>query len=157
MQQLDGVYADLFNLSLSEAVVPRIFRSSIIISVLKRPDTTILNDFRPVALTSVSMKCREKLVLTHQPHSPGPRQPPPVCILLQLISGRHGSSTPHSATPERSPGCFSWSTVRPSIPSARQTDQETDRPWRPNSYLQLDSRLPDIKTTGGENWRTDVC
>lgn len=59
------MYTDIFNLSLSQAVVPRIYKSSIIIPVPKRSDTPTLNDFRPVALTPVAMKCLEKLVLTH--------------------------------------------------------------------------------------------
>jgi len=68
-EQLAGVYADIFNLSLSQAVVPRIFKSSIIIPVPKKPDTPTLNDFRPVALTPVAMKCLEKLVLAHINHT----------------------------------------------------------------------------------------
>ena len=68
-EQPAGVYTDVFNLSLSQAVVPRIFKSSIIIPVPKRPDTPTLNDFRPVALTSVAMKCLEKLVLKHINHA----------------------------------------------------------------------------------------
>lgn len=35
------------------------------IPVSKKPDASTLNDFRPVALTPVAMKCIEKLVLTH--------------------------------------------------------------------------------------------
>ena len=64
-EQLVGVYADIFNLSLSQAVVPRVFKSSIIIPVPKKPNSSTLNDLRPVALTSAPMKCLEKLVLTH--------------------------------------------------------------------------------------------
>ena len=51
-EQLVGVYADIFNLSLSQAVVPRVFKSSIIIPVPKKPNSSTLNDLRPVALTS---------------------------------------------------------------------------------------------------------
>ncbi|XDV41036.1 hypothetical protein PO909_009977 [Leuciscus waleckii] len=64
-EQLAGVYTDIFNLSLTHGVVPRLFKSSIIIPVPKKANTSTLNDFRPVALTSVPMKCLEKLVLRH--------------------------------------------------------------------------------------------
>ncbi|KAI2645121.1 hypothetical protein H4Q32_027825 [Labeo rohita] len=67
-EQLAGVYTDIFNLSLSQAIVPRIFKSSTIIPVPKRSDSSALNDFRPVALTPVVMMCLEKLVLTHINH-----------------------------------------------------------------------------------------
>lgn len=40
------------------------YRSSIIIAVNKKPDPSTLNDFRPVALTSLAMKCLEELVHT---------------------------------------------------------------------------------------------
>lgn len=64
-EQLAGVYTDIFNQSLSQAVVPRLFKSCFVIPVPKKPDASTLNDFRPVALTPVAMKCLEKLVLTH--------------------------------------------------------------------------------------------
>lgn len=59
-EQLAGVYTDIFNLSFKQAVVPRIFKSSVIIPVPKIPDISTLNDCRPVALTPV-----EKLACTH--------------------------------------------------------------------------------------------
>ncbi|KAK7879986.1 hypothetical protein WMY93_033333, partial [Mugilogobius chulae] len=48
-----------------EAVVPRIFKSSVIVPVPKKTSISTLNDYRPVALTPVAMKCLEKLVLVH--------------------------------------------------------------------------------------------
>ena len=50
------------NLSLSTHVVPHIWKCSEILPIPKRL-ITVLNDFRPVALTSVPMKCMEKLIL----------------------------------------------------------------------------------------------
>ncbi|KAJ8369551.1 hypothetical protein SKAU_G00095790 [Synaphobranchus kaupii] len=47
-EQLAGVYTDIFNRSLTLETVPQSFKSSVIV---------------PVALTSVAMKCLEKLVL----------------------------------------------------------------------------------------------
>ncbi|KAK7939451.1 hypothetical protein WMY93_002777 [Mugilogobius chulae] len=64
-EQLAGVYTDIFNWSLMEAVVPRIFKSSVIVPVPKKTFISTLNDYRPVALTPVAMKCLEKLVLVH--------------------------------------------------------------------------------------------
>ncbi|KAJ8364789.1 hypothetical protein SKAU_G00136200 [Synaphobranchus kaupii] len=62
-EQLAGVYTDIFNRSLTLETVPQSFKSSVIVPVPKKPNTSTLNDFRPVALTSVAMKCLEKLVL----------------------------------------------------------------------------------------------
>ena len=50
------------NLSLKTHVIPTIWKCSELLPVPKRPITQ-LNDFRPVALTSVVMKCMEKLIL----------------------------------------------------------------------------------------------
>ncbi|KAK1803331.1 hypothetical protein P4O66_004114 [Electrophorus voltai] len=50
--QLAPVFTDIFNLSLTLGIVP----------VPKKPRPSDLNDYRPVALTSVVMKCFEKLV-----------------------------------------------------------------------------------------------
>ncbi len=49
--------------SLELCEVPSCFKCSTIISIPKKPKTTGLNDYRPVALTSVLMKSFEKLVL----------------------------------------------------------------------------------------------
>lgn len=54
-EQLSEVYTDIFNSSLSQETVPRTFKSSVIVPVPKKPNTT--NDFRPVALAPVDMKC----------------------------------------------------------------------------------------------------
>ena len=45
--------------------MPACFKTSTIIPVPKKPRTTGLNDFRPIALTSVVMKSFERLVLSH--------------------------------------------------------------------------------------------
>ncbi|KAK1797191.1 hypothetical protein P4O66_008580 [Electrophorus voltai] len=58
--QLARVFTDIFNLSLT--LVPSSFKRSTIVPVLKKPRPSNLNDYRPVALTSVVMKCFEKLV-----------------------------------------------------------------------------------------------
>lgn len=63
--QLTGVFTRIFNLSLEQASVPSCLKSSIIIPVPKNTTINSLNDYRPVALTPVVMKCLEKLVRSH--------------------------------------------------------------------------------------------
>ena len=63
--QLSPVFTDIFNTSLETCHVPVCFKSSTIIPVPKKPRITGLNDYRPVALTSVVMKSFERLVLSH--------------------------------------------------------------------------------------------
>jgi len=62
---LAGVFTDIFNLSLSPSVVPNSFKGATIIPVPKKPSVSCLNDYRPVVLTSVVMKCFERLVKDH--------------------------------------------------------------------------------------------
>ncbi len=52
----------VFNLSLSQCTVPNCFKQSVIVPVPKKPQPSCLNDYRPIALTSVVMKCFERLV-----------------------------------------------------------------------------------------------
>uniref|UniRef100_A0A3B1IGL0 Reverse transcriptase domain-containing protein n=1 Tax=Astyanax mexicanus TaxID=7994 RepID=A0A3B1IGL0_ASTMX len=63
--QLAPIFTQIFNKSLELCKVPSCFKSSIIIPVPKKPSITGLNDYRPVALTSVVMKSFERMVLTH--------------------------------------------------------------------------------------------
>ena len=60
-----SVFTDIFNLSLSESVIPTWFKQTTIVPVPKNTKVTCLNDYRPVALTSVAMKCFERLVMAH--------------------------------------------------------------------------------------------
>jgi hypothetical protein len=55
--QLAGVFTDIFNLSLSQSTVPTCFKMATIVPVPKNAKVTELNDYRPVAHTSVLMKC----------------------------------------------------------------------------------------------------
>jgi hypothetical protein len=63
--QLAGVFTDIFNISLIESVIPTCFKQTTIAPVPKNTKATCLNDYRPVALTSVTMKCFERLVMAH--------------------------------------------------------------------------------------------
>ncbi|KAK1806250.1 hypothetical protein P4O66_000138 [Electrophorus voltai] len=60
--QLALVFTDIFNLSLTLGIILSSFKRSTIVPVPKKPRPSDLNDYRPVALTSVVMKCFEKLV-----------------------------------------------------------------------------------------------
>ncbi len=79
--ELTDVFTDIFNISLSQAVVPTCFKATTIISVPKKSSPSCFNDYRPVALTPILMKCFERLVMQHinsvLPPLPGPL---PVCI-----------------------------------------------------------------------------
>ena len=63
--QLADVFTDIFNQSLSQSAVPTCFKRATIVPVPKKAKVTELNDYRPVALTSVIMKCFERLVKDH--------------------------------------------------------------------------------------------
>ncbi|KAK3531454.1 hypothetical protein QTP70_020535 [Hemibagrus guttatus] len=62
------VFTDIF-ISLSSAIVPTCLKTTTIIPVLKKSLVPCLNDYRPVALTFIIMKCFESLhnplALTH--------------------------------------------------------------------------------------------
>ena len=55
-------FTDIFNQSLSQTTVPTCFKRATIVPVLKKANVTELNENRPVARTSVIMKCFERLV-----------------------------------------------------------------------------------------------
>jgi hypothetical protein len=57
-------FTDIFNLSLTESVII-CFKQTTIVPVPKKVKVTCLNDYCPVALTSVAMKCFERLVMAH--------------------------------------------------------------------------------------------
>ncbi|KAK1796807.1 hypothetical protein P4O66_000875 [Electrophorus voltai] len=63
--QLADVLTDIFNISLSCAVVPTCFKTTTIVPVPKKPMVSCLNDYRPIALTSIIMKCFQRLVMRH--------------------------------------------------------------------------------------------
>ena len=56
---------NIFQRSLNEHIVPKTWKTSEIIPVPKNASAKEFNDFRPVALTSILMKCLEKLVRSH--------------------------------------------------------------------------------------------
>ena len=71
-EQLAPIFTRIFNWSLELCEVPSCFKCSTIIPVPKKTSITGLNDYRPVALTSVVMKSFERLVLSHLKDIIGP-------------------------------------------------------------------------------------
>ena len=63
--ELTDVLTDIFNTSLSQAAVPTCFKKTTIIPVPKTSSPSCFNDYRPVALTPIIMKCFERLVMQH--------------------------------------------------------------------------------------------
>ncbi len=66
------IFTQIFNRSLELCEVPSCFKRSTIISFPKKNKITGLNDYRPVALTSVAMKSFERLVLANLKDTTGP-------------------------------------------------------------------------------------
>lgn len=62
-EELSYVFSTLFSWSLRDCIVPSLWKTSVICPVPKNRSPSELNDYRPVALTSIVMKCFEKLVL----------------------------------------------------------------------------------------------
>ena len=61
--ELAPVFTVIFNWSLETCSVPTCLKKSTIVPVPKKQSPQTLNDYRPVALTSVAMKCFESIVL----------------------------------------------------------------------------------------------
>ena len=60
--ELTPVLTYIFNWSLQLSTVPDCLKSAVVIPVPKKGKATCLNDYRPVALTSVVMKVFERIV-----------------------------------------------------------------------------------------------
>ncbi|KAK1791048.1 hypothetical protein P4O66_002092 [Electrophorus voltai] len=63
--QLADVLTDIFNISLSCAVVPTCFETTTIIPVPKKATVSCLNDYRPITLTSIIIRCFERPAMRH--------------------------------------------------------------------------------------------
>lgn len=64
-EELTDVFTDIFNTSLSQAVVPTCLKATAIIPVPKKPSPSRYNDYRPIALAPVILKRFERLVVHH--------------------------------------------------------------------------------------------
>ena len=60
--QLGTLFTRLFQLFLNMQFVPKAWKSSVIIPVAKKTNAKLLNDFRPLCLTSILCKCMERIV-----------------------------------------------------------------------------------------------
>ncbi|KAK3539910.1 hypothetical protein QTP70_019555 [Hemibagrus guttatus] len=65
VEQLADVFTDIFKISLSSTVVPTCLKTMTIVPVRKKSTVSCLNDYRPIALTPIMMKCFERLVMRH--------------------------------------------------------------------------------------------
>ncbi len=73
--ELTDVFTDIFNISLSQAVVPTCLKATTIIPVPKKSSPSCFNDYSPVALTPILMKCFERLVMQHKVCPPPSLEP----------------------------------------------------------------------------------
>ncbi|KAK2875617.1 hypothetical protein Q8A73_024027 [Channa argus] len=64
-EQLADVFANIFNISLRSNVVHMCLKTTTIVPLPKKSTVSCLNDYRPVALTPIKMKCFERLVMRH--------------------------------------------------------------------------------------------
>ena len=63
-EQLCSILCVIFNQSLSQCSIPALWKTSCIIPVSKKTTVKVVNDLRPVALTSAIMKVFERVVLS---------------------------------------------------------------------------------------------
>ncbi|KAK3562006.1 hypothetical protein QTP86_023467, partial [Hemibagrus guttatus] len=64
-EQLADVFTDIFNISLSSAIVPTCLKTTTIVPVPKKSTVSCFNDYRPVALAPIVMKCFERFIMRH--------------------------------------------------------------------------------------------
>ena len=85
--QLAPIFTKLFQMSLDSHTVPRYWKTSCIIPVPKVSRPEKHNDYRPVALTSIPMKCLERIILKYLVSQTLPYQDP-----LQFAYRQHRST-----------------------------------------------------------------
>ncbi|KAI4889625.1 hypothetical protein NFI96_007414 [Prochilodus magdalenae] len=80
---------DIFNISLSTAVIPpTCFKTTTIIPVPKKSTVSCLNNYRPIALTPIIMKCFERLVMRHIKRQLPPFSGP-TAVCVSRVRGDH--------------------------------------------------------------------
>jgi len=62
--ELTPAWSPIFQKSVDSHVIPTLWKKSVITPVPKKPCPKVNNDFRPVALTSIVMKCFEKIMVS---------------------------------------------------------------------------------------------
>ena len=73
---LAQVFTRLFQQSFNDCYVPRLWKLSTIVPVPKKKAPAVMNDYRPVALTSIPMKCVERIALKHLKQETAEHQDP---------------------------------------------------------------------------------
>ena len=63
--QLCSVFYVLFQLCVELGEIPLQWKTAEIVPIPKKPNTVLLNDYRPIALTSLLMKSFERIVLKY--------------------------------------------------------------------------------------------
>ncbi len=146
--QLSGALTRIFNLSLTQASIPSCLKSATIIPVPKKSPVRGLNDCRAKALTSVVMKCFEKLITDYIKASLPPNFDPCQFAFRANRSRADANATAlHTALSHLEvPGNYvrmlfvdyssTYNTITPDILV------EKLRPGLPPHHLRLDKRLP---------------
>ena len=62
-KELSSIFCFIFNKTLQTHTIPASWKHSVICPIPKKSAPTCLNDYRPISLTSIAMKCMERLVL----------------------------------------------------------------------------------------------
>ena len=63
--ELCSIYHHIYEQSVKEHRIPVLWKTSAVVPVPKKAKPSEINDYRPVALTPIAMKCLEKLMLSH--------------------------------------------------------------------------------------------
>eukprot|EP00064_Thunnus_orientalis_P008595 superscaffoldBa00001034_g8618 len=160
--ELAHIFTWIFNRSLELCEVPSCFKCSTVIPVLKKPSITGLNDYRPIALTSVVMKLRDWRV-----------HPPPVHQRLHLSGPEDGTCMRESGVGvfgrrrrnrrEREGAQTSVEAAEPgsalSAPpragSAQERPSETKRLFGHREIPQPEEHGPDLRGGHGAPTRTE--
>ncbi|KAK3513974.1 hypothetical protein QTP70_000320 [Hemibagrus guttatus] len=95
------IFTDIFNISLSSAVVPTCLKTTTIVPMPKKSTVSCLNNYRPVALTPIVLKYFERLVMRQDPATTitGPLA---VCVSSKSLHGQYYQHNPPSVP--HSPG-----------------------------------------------------
>ena len=62
-EELAGVLQWIFNMSVRSGKIPDLWKTARIVPAPKKPSCKELHDYRPIALTSVVIKCLERFIL----------------------------------------------------------------------------------------------
>lgn len=65
VHELKGIVLELFQYLLNSLTMPKLWKMSYIVPIPKKPGATELEDFRPIALTSILGKCFERVISKH--------------------------------------------------------------------------------------------